>query len=374
MILGFIFRISVALNGLHGSDILFHLSGAFTVLGGGLLYRDVHYVYPPLYAYLQAGVIALFGRNVLVYKFWPIVSDFLVALVLYFFFKVRGEERVGLFALVVYLFNPLTLLSSSWYGLFDSLVAFLFLYGLYLYLRGRAYGSAFALGVGVVVKVASVFVGPLMALHIYLRRGLRETVLWALMFSLPIFLVEAPYLLIVGMEALKQQLEFHIVRGGEGFSVAALFSGLHIPSNIITLVFWIAKLLIYGIVFYLMVKKPLSENIIIKGCFTIMLALITFNTFLYPHYLIYVLPLFLLNYSKTLYEAIASFIKERLLFKAEAIIPIFFIVTISLVCPAYWKFYRDSLAVTLIALMYNMASISLLVSSMKELFGNMERT
>ena len=236
--------------------------------------------------------------------------------------------------MVVYLFNPLTLLSSSWYGLFDSLVVFLFLYGLYLYLSQKGYTSAFALGVGVVVKVASVFVSPLMSLHIYLRRRLREAVLWALMFSLPIFLAEAPYLLIVGTETIRQQFEFHIVRGGEGFSVAALFSVLHIPLNIITLVFWIAKLLIYGIVFYLMVKKPLSENIIIKGCFTILLALITFNTFLYSHYLIYVIPLFLLNCSKTLYEATASFIKERLLFKAEAIIPMFFIVAISLVCSA----------------------------------------
>lgn len=365
VLLGFTIRMLIALHGLHGTDILYHLAGAFTVLKGGLLYRDVHYVYPPLYAYLQAGVIALLGRNIVAYKFWPILSDILIAILLYLFLESNEGKNLRLIIASIYLFNPLTLISSSWYGLFDSLLAFLILCSLYLYIKGRKYLSSITLGVGVVTKIASLFLMPLMATHVYLREKIRKTILWLLIFATPVFLVEFPYLVMVGKEAIKQQLKFHIARGGEGFSLVILF-GETSANPLFPLALWFLRILIYAIVVYLLtLNTKVGKNVIIEYSMLILLSLITFNTFLYPHYIIYVLPLVLITYSKALQKLLTPKIKGLNALDAEVILPALFLIVTSIVCPMYWIFYRNYLIVSLIAVTYNTVAITFLTYSIR---------
>ena len=56
-------RVPFLLGGVLGYDAAYHSQAAVTILNGGLLYRDVPYTYPPLYAYTEAISIASFGNS-----------------------------------------------------------------------------------------------------------------------------------------------------------------------------------------------------------------------------------------------------------------------------------------------------------------------
>ena len=50
------------LGGVLGGDAAYQARAVVTVLNGGLLYRDVPFTYPPLYAYTEAAAIAVLGN------------------------------------------------------------------------------------------------------------------------------------------------------------------------------------------------------------------------------------------------------------------------------------------------------------------------
>ena len=61
-------RLPFIFGGVLGGDAAYHARAAVTVLNGGLLYRDVPYTYPPLYAYTEALAIAVLGNTSLGWK------------------------------------------------------------------------------------------------------------------------------------------------------------------------------------------------------------------------------------------------------------------------------------------------------------------
>jgi hypothetical protein len=65
LLIGVMFaRLPFLLGGVLGGDAAYHARAAVTVLNGGLLYRDVPYTYPPLYAYTEALAIAALGTQI----------------------------------------------------------------------------------------------------------------------------------------------------------------------------------------------------------------------------------------------------------------------------------------------------------------------
>jgi hypothetical protein len=96
-----------------GLDAPYHARAALAVLDGGLLYRDVPFTYPPLYAYTQALAIALLGNTGIGWKAVAQAYD-LGSIVLIWLIASRSfGRRAGLFAAALYGFSPLPLLATS---------------------------------------------------------------------------------------------------------------------------------------------------------------------------------------------------------------------------------------------------------------------
>ena len=366
--IGCFIRVILALSGIHGTDILYHLAGAYAVLNGEVLYRDVTYVYPPLYALLQALAIALLGPNLISYKLWPIVFDVGNALLLYKILKDLKSEEVGILALALYFLNPLTFISSAWYGLFDSIPAFLLLSGTYLFLRGRHWTSSVLLGLGTVAKVVPAIVAPLFTLYIYLKRGVLRAITYLAVFTIIILSVEIPFLITAGRAAIEEQLKFHAIRSGEGFSIIRFIFD---NTPYATLTSWVIRISIYGIVIYALYSihthRVDSVNNAFKVALLVVASFITFNAFLFPHYLIYILPLMLVAFSDKIYSTFKDIVQSAVRRTRGVKIPgisdvliILLLIIISLVCPVYWKFYNDLTTVLAISLLYNVAAIPLI--------------
>ncbi|MDI9620008.1 MAG: hypothetical protein QFX33_04275 [Candidatus Nezhaarchaeota archaeon] len=364
---GLLVRLMLASSGIHGTDILYHVAGAQALLRGEALYRDVSYVYPPLYAVLQALAIAALGSNVISYKLWPMLFDVAVALLLY---RVVGELKshsAGVYASALYFLNPLTIIASAWYGLFDSIPAFMLLYSLHLFMRRRAAASSVALGLGVVAKVIPGFAAPLLAARAHLAGGLRRTLAFLVVLSATIMAFELPFLVAAGEYAFMQ-LEFHGVRSGEGLSIMR-FTFDDSPYAIA--VSWAARMLIYGITVYAVVSRgrygAVHNEELFEEALVITASTVTFNTFLYPHYLINVLPLVLAAYPEEVHVAIIEVARallrrsRRTRLSREALLILAFVITISLACPAYWKLYGDAAFTFTISALYNATAIPLII-------------
>ncbi|MEM1896654.1 MAG: hypothetical protein QXK54_06910 [Ignisphaera sp.] len=107
---------------MHGTDILFHVESVRSLILTGSPYCLANYNYPPLYAYLQLIDILAIGWNTLGYKIMRILFDVALSILIYVTLRSLGvDERVSIVIQSLWCFNPLAIVTSSWYGLFDSI-------------------------------------------------------------------------------------------------------------------------------------------------------------------------------------------------------------------------------------------------------------
>jgi 4-amino-4-deoxy-L-arabinose transferase-like glycosyltransferase len=97
LLLALVIRIAIAVQGIHGTDVLAHVNGTRSLLLTGSPYCRAYYNYPPLYSVIQLPTILMFGWNSLGYKFMPVLFDTLLSIALYMAVKrVVGSEKLAL--------------------------------------------------------------------------------------------------------------------------------------------------------------------------------------------------------------------------------------------------------------------------------------
>jgi biofilm PGA synthesis N-glycosyltransferase PgaC len=153
--------------------------------------------YPPLwpllcgFLYSVYSVVHQFITSAGVYygllKQPAIFADLLCALVSYRLVGGKGSTAVLLF----WLFNPLFIILSGMWGMFDSLAVLLVLLSLALMAKGRSSGVGLALGLGSVLKLVPVIYAPVAFL--FSRSKLRFAALFAASVAAAILL---PFLLL----------------------------------------------------------------------------------------------------------------------------------------------------------------------------------
>ncbi len=106
----------------------------------------------------------------LIEKSFLFVFDVLVGLLLYVIAQeATGSEQTARYALVLWMFNPLVILSEAVHGAYDVLPTFLVLAGIFLLLKGRPLTSGLSLGLGVVAKLFPALFAPLFIALIWQR-------------------------------------------------------------------------------------------------------------------------------------------------------------------------------------------------------------
>lgn len=161
VILGLLIRLVPAAFTAHPTDMQSWRTIGSAILNGQNPYTLPAYglVYPPLWGLVCTIAYAFYAptQNPFVFNFLikiPIIAaDMAVAvtieIIVLTLTKNRGTARR---AMMLYLFNPVAIILSSFWGMFDALPAFLVLLSMILLNRKQYLGSSLALGGGIAFK------------------------------------------------------------------------------------------------------------------------------------------------------------------------------------------------------------------------------
>jgi len=204
-----------------GSDASYHARAAETVLNGGLLYRDVPYTYPPLYAYTEALAIASLGNTVIGWKATAQIYDFGTIILIYFIVNRISNRKNAAFSAIVYGFSPLPLVATSSYASFDSTAVFWTMLSLLLLLLKKPLPSAVALGIGTAYKY---FPLALLAVAIAYLSTKRQRLLYIVASIGTVAIIQLPFVLVEFNDWLSNVVLFHLYRAAEGATIYNLLS------------------------------------------------------------------------------------------------------------------------------------------------------
>ena len=344
LIVSLMLRLAIAVQGIHGTDVIAHVNGSRSLLLTGSPYCIASYNYPPLYSVLQLASILVFGWNPLGYKFMPILFDSLLSIAIYFAVKMfTGSRRLAIASQILWIFNPLAFVASAWYGLFDSIPALFTLTSILVLTISRNIASASMLAQGIVSKVYPLLYLLPQALNPS-NRKLKDIVTYIAVAVTISVAVEVVLSIKCFWKALEYQLSFHLQRIDRGLSLApytpySSIASLSIPTAILTIIAYLMR--IRG--------RYNAENYFAwaSTCTALTIAL---NPFIYPHYLIWLLPLALI------------YIICRFEEKGIAV-ALLYILIFSAIGIAYWKFYRVSSIVTILSISLYTALASLILTT-----------
>lgn len=280
----FSFRVFIAFwSGYRGTDIKYHLQASRGLLDGKLLYRDLRFDYPPLHAYFQAFFLQILGDNVLAAKMPAVLGDLAFAWLLH---VVGGKIKpeYGRKLALCYLLFPLSVLSSDWFGLFDSVALFLMVTAIYCFLEGKDFLAAVFLGVGTMYKWFPLLAFVPILFHGILKRKVRQVVLYVFVIGVICVLVSAPFLLLDREKTIYYYL-YNSRKMPDSFSVFRIF-----PVASETLPFVVQVVAVLVLFFLIVYKFKVFDDNSFEGITFFVALFIMLNKNLYPHYFLWVFP------------------------------------------------------------------------------------
>jgi uncharacterized membrane protein len=268
-------RLPFLLGGVLGGDAAYHARAAVTVLNGGLLYRDVPYTYPPLYAYTEALAIALLGNTPMgwkaiaqVYDIGSVILTFLIAS------RIFGQKR-GFAAAALYGFSPLPFLATSSFACFDSTASFWMLASILFLLQSKKIPSAVALGLGTGYKYFPILLLPALLTRL---SGKRDKIAYSITSIATVSLVQLPFLRYDFSAWFENVILYHVYRPASGFTIYNLLTLhpqlLETPQSPLIILFPISLLLTFLLV---TIDGGKTESGLLKKMGLVMLVAVFFN-------------------------------------------------------------------------------------------------
>lgn len=210
IVLGFAVHLLISPFFAHNFDVGVFVSAARLFYYQGIMEFFIRWPYP-FYsylvivgsyfpAYLFTDDIFFFGQPFsLLEKFFiklPMnISDLFIAYVLFLIMRRLGRDRYATPVALFYLFNPMSVLISSFWGMIDSVSTLFVLLGVYHFAGGRRMLSGAELGVGFGLKLHPIILLPLFIFLLW-REGKEHVLKFVLAFSIPAALSILPSLII----------------------------------------------------------------------------------------------------------------------------------------------------------------------------------
>ena len=262
------------LGEVQGGDAAYHARAAVVVLNGGLLYRDVPYTYPPLYAYTEALAIALLGNTSLGWRAVAQAYD-IGSVVLIFFIASRifGQKK-AFFAAALYGFSPLPIIATSTYVCFDSTAVFWMLASILLLLNKKTLPSAVALGIGTAYKYFPLLLLPPLLIHLSEKRS---RILYFLASIITVAAFQLPFALSDFSAWLYNVLLFHVERSAGGptiYNLLSLHPQLWDVQTPLTILSPVSLALVFLLVAF---DDDRSEHGLLKKAALVMVTVVFFN-------------------------------------------------------------------------------------------------
>lgn len=272
-------------------------------------------IYPPLWAifcatsYLSYTLTKSLFLQYFTIKLPIIIADILICLAIRkIVYNKTGDTTKARIAMLLYLFNPVTIIFSSLWGMFDAIPT-LFAFLSLLYLSESKYlKSGLTLGIGIGFKgFFPALLLPFFLLYIWKKKRKLYSCLQYTIYSILIPLIISTPFLIIDSHAyissilftanrLPQNLtywflirELFKINGVPTATTIALSSLLFIPSFSVLYIFLIKKANTWSIK-----ENPIDISFLLKGSIlALLIFFITSNT-INEQYLVWILPLLIL--------------------------------------------------------------------------------
>jgi hypothetical protein len=259
----------------------------------------------------------------------PVLFDSLLGLALYIIIAVMTKDKgLALKTQIIWALNPLAIVASAWYGLFDSIPTLFALASIIALARGYASLSAVLVALGIDAKVFPALLLLPNSLHTG-NRSVRSILGYIAIASTTVLAIWLALSFKCLDNALKSQLQFHLQRLDKGLSLIP-----YTPYQAIVVLI-LPTLLLTVIALWMRLRRRFSEVNYITYASLSLALLIALNPFIYPHYLLWFLPL-----------AIASLVtlyREKGLWTSVIVV-----LVLSAIGLAYWRYYRVEAIVSML--------------------------
>ncbi|MFQ6095403.1 MAG: hypothetical protein ACE5NN_04605, partial [Candidatus Bathyarchaeia archaeon] len=205
----------------HGYDINVHRTWLFSLLENGLFFyvapegmelfgkswaHDPNFCeLPPIYPsalFLAGKIYALLRPNlediyllVLLMKLPQIIAECGIAVLVYYIVRKETDLRLGAFAAIAFLINPITFFLTAVWGAPESLVAILVIASVYAAYKSMNFLAALLLGVSLIVKPYSIVVLIPLLLFSYADLKFFKTLALPLVTAVSAVITASPWLI-----------------------------------------------------------------------------------------------------------------------------------------------------------------------------------
>lgn len=322
-------------------------------------------VYPPLWAIFCAAGNFLYNltRNVFVQYFTIklpiIIADIVISVVIrHIVYNLTSNEKKAQIAMVLYLFNPVTIIISSLWGMFDAIPTLLALLSFLFLLKGKYGKSSLVLGLGIGFK--GFFPALLLPLFLYYtwKKGKKMYIsIQYFFYSLLIpFLISIPFL-ITDSGAYISSILFHVGRLPKNltywFGIGKLLEIGQIPTTTISSISAFFSITSFLALYILLIKKANSHSIsnsnqsstefVLKGVNSVLLIFFVTSSIINEQYLVWILPFLIIYFMcfksslRPIFYALAGF---DMIFIILNVGPRFFSPIIEV--PTFWNEFQYS--------------------------------
>ncbi|MCK4670358.1 MAG: glycosyltransferase family 39 protein [Nanoarchaeota archaeon] len=210
LIIGLIIRFLIAPSPGYINDNKFWNSWTYAMVEHGFPYvfsttEDANY--PPFYMYALYGIgltnkhilkddFTLDGRMLFLYKMPPVISDFILALIIFFFLmRELKNERLALLASAFYFFNPAVLFNSPYWGQADSVQALLMIASLIYVYRGKYKLGWMFFALAFLMKMQSIVIAPVILAYTFKKIKFVRTIKAILISFITCIVLSLPYII-----------------------------------------------------------------------------------------------------------------------------------------------------------------------------------
>lgn len=217
----------------------------------------------------------LFNIHLLLLKLPYLIFDLLIGFIL---FKLFRDKKQANLALIIWLFNPISLLSTYMMGQFDIIPTLFTVLSIYFAVKNKLNWAAISLGIGIAFKLYPIF---LLTPLLILGKGTSEKIKIFILSLAPYFLIILPY------------LPSHNFRSTALFanqSSKSLYAAIPVSGGESILLFPASL-----IFFYLLLGSNKIERISFWKIYLIILLLFFIFTHFHPQWLIWITPFLILD-------------------------------------------------------------------------------
>lgn len=128
----------------------------------------------------------------LLFRFPPIISDLIIAFLIYYIVKEKKSKKIAIFASSLFLFNPIVVYNSSFMGQLDAFHSVFALASIFFLYKNRLFPSILFFSLSLFIKLTLIFFIPVYLMLFLQKKSLKKVVAYTALSFACIMLLTLP--------------------------------------------------------------------------------------------------------------------------------------------------------------------------------------